>query len=305
MFFRLKTTTARNLFNFRCKGILSTPPVKLNPSAGFTVLSQLCHADMLMYLVAIKSFARQLNPAAILIVNDGSLTPEDQELLRNHLPGAQIHEASQFRLPHCPRGGAWERLIAISTFVHDSYIIQLDSDTLTFTPIQEVADSVRENRSFAIGTWDNQRPESMQERLDVARIHAIGPKPHVQLVAEANLDAIRGFESMRYIRGCAGFSGFARGSFNPEQLDQLSRQMGAALGERWNEWGSEQFMSNVIVANSQDPRVLPHPKYCDCTRYEEGKAAFVHFIGTCRFTKGRYSRAARQIIRELTPGDGR
>jgi hypothetical protein len=307
MFYRLKTTLARSLFNLQCRRVLHTPPLRLSPAAGFTVLSQIRHSDLLMYLLAIKSFARQLAPAAIHIIDDGTLTAADRALLARHLPGSLVHSTATLTLPHCPRGGTWERLIAISHLVQHSYVIQLDADTLTLDAIAEVAACIRDQRSFCIGTWDEQTAETMQERIEVARKHAVGPRPHVQLVAEAGMNALAGFESMRYIRGCSGFSGFARASFDPQRLDELSRQMGEKLGKRWAEWGTEQFMSNVIVANSPNPCVLPHPRYCDCSRYDRERTvrvpAFVHFIGTCRFHKGRYARAAGSLIQHLQAVD--
>lgn len=307
MFYRLKTTLARSLFNLQCRSVLRTPPLRLSPTAGFAVLSQIRHSDLLMYLLAIKSFARQLSPAAIHIIDDGTLSAADRGLLAHHLPGSQIHSTTTLTLPHCPRGGTWERLIAISQLVQHSYVIQLDADTLTLDALPEIATCIRDQRSFCIGTWDEQTAETMQERIEVARQHAIGPRPHVQLVAEAGMNALSGFDAMHYIRGCSGFSGFARASFDAQRLDELSRQMGEKLGTRWSEWGTEQFMSNVIVANSTNPCVLPHPRYCDCSRYDREGArpmpAFVHFIGTCRFHKGRYARAASRLIRHLQAVD--
>lgn len=299
MLFKLRKTLERRTFNVSSRGILKTPPVVCDQGARFSLLSQIRHDDVQMYLLAVKSFARQLAPKTVFIVDDGSLTAEDIEILDEHVPGHLRFSAPKISLAGCPRGGTWERLITISQLVSDSFIIQLDADTVTFEKLSEVAECVAANRSFSIGTWDNQRAESMQERLDVAKPLAKTSEAHIQIIAEAHLDVIPGFETMKYIRGCSGFSGFAKGSFNPERLSELSSHMGSTLGERWSEWGTEQFMSNVIVANSSEPVVLPHPKYCDCTRYNTNAPAFVHFIGTCRFAKGRYASAAIELIERL------
>jgi len=71
------------------------------------------------------------------------------------------------------------------------------------------------------------------------------------------------------------------------------------LGDRWKEWGSEQVMSNIVVANTPGSRVLPHPKYCDCSKIKNGETAFIHFIGSCRFTGGTYAKLAREAIDKL------
>ncbi len=56
------------------------------------------------------------------------------------------------------------------------------------------------------------------------------------------------------------------------------------------EWGSEQVMSNIVVANVPSAVVLPHPKYADCHKMEPGVTQFIHFIGSCRFDGGNYAR---------------
>lgn len=298
MFYSMKGRLGRALFAARCAGILRTPPVETDPGAPFALLSQIRHADLLMYLLAVKSFSHWLRPGAIFIVNDGSLTAADFETLEQHLPGHTMLSLEQFRSPACPQGGTWERLLAIADKVRERYVVQLDADTLAIGPLDEVRDCIRDGRAFTIGTWDDQRPETMRERWEVAVKLATRPDAHVQVVAEANLDRLEGFDRMRYIRGCSGFSGYPRGSFSRADLEGLSDQMHRALGRRWHEWGTEQFASNVIVANTADPVVLPHPKYCDCTQLR-GKPVFVHFIGTCRFSGSTYGRMGREVIEHL------
>lgn len=289
----------RLLFRLQCADILATPPVRLDPASPFALLSQLQHKDLLMYLLAVKSFCERLTPRAIYVVNDGSLAAADAATLREHIPGVAILVLEDFRSPRCPGGGTWERLLAISDKVAESYVIQLDADTVTLGALAEVEDCIRTQRAFTIATWDDQRPESTRDRRDVAaRLARQGPV-HVQVLAEAHLDHLQGFEEMRYIRGCSGFSGFPRGSFSRGDVESISSQMEGAIGRRWHEWGTEQFTSNLVVANTRDPLVLPHPKYCDCSRFA-GKSVFVHFIGTCRFSGNTYAGLARRTIRSLS-----
>jgi hypothetical protein len=127
--------------------------------------------------------------------------------------------------------------------------------------------------------------------------------PHVQLLAEANFDKLKQYQSLRYVRGCAGFSGFARGSVDMGFIEDISRQMRRALGEIWHKWGSEQVMSNIVVANDPNAVVLPHPKYCDCSKLKPGTATFVHFIGSCRFVGNVYSELAKRVITNLKMGN--
>ena len=71
--------------------------------------------------------------------------------------------------------------------------------------------------------------------------------------------------------------------------------------ERWAEWGSEQVMCNLIVANEGEPVLLPYDRYLNF--WNEPVAArprLVHFVGTYRFHRGVYSAAVRQAIAALS-----
>jgi hypothetical protein len=78
-----------------------------------------------------------------------------------------------------------------------------------------------------------------------------------------------------------------------EVADGFSRAASALLGaERWAEWGSEQVMSNLIVASEGEPVLLPYNRYLNFWNEPFGSgAALVHFVGTYRFHRGAYSAA--------------
>ena len=299
MLYKLRDRARRARFARECNGILHTAPVAVDAAADVVLLSQVQHKDILMFLLAVKSIARQIRPRAVCVLDDGSLSANDCAALREHIPGLTLLELAEFRSAVCPVGGCWERLLAISSLVRDNYVIQLDSDTLTVGHIDEVRRCVDEQKAFALGTWDRQGFESMRERADTAKKLNHGPAPHVQLVAEAHLDRLKDFESLRYVRGCAGFAGFAQQSFQREFVETISAQMGAAIGNKWHEWGSEQVMSNIVIANIPGAIVLPHPKYADCHKMKPGVTEFIHFIGSCRFDRGNYARLGAEVIATL------
>lgn len=301
MFYNLQNQLNRVIFNRSVHGILKTKPAKTSISNAFVLLTQLQHKDVLLAIIAFKSFITRIPVGAIYILNDGSLTAQDMDLLRQHFPNTQFLKMKDAYSAHCPKGGCWERLLSISNLVKDHYVIQMDSDTLTLDDIPEIAECIKSNQSFVIGTWDKQELESMPFRQDKASalIGKTEDHPHIQLSAEASFNQLDEFESLKYVRGCAGFSGFAKGSFDRTFVERISAQMTHALGDRWREWGSEQVMSNIVVANSPSVRVLPHPKYCDCTKIKQGETVFIHFIGSCRFTQGVYARLARRVIANL------
>jgi hypothetical protein len=70
------------------------------------------------------------------------------------------------------------------------------------------------------------------------------------------------------------------------------------LGSAWSRWGSEQVTSNYLVANSQNVRLLPYPKYGAPELGTQGME-FFHFIGYLRFINGDYRRHAESVIRAL------
>jgi hypothetical protein len=299
MFYQLKDRVRRYRFAGACKGVLQAPPAALDASSDLVVLSQVQHKDVLLLLLAVKSFARQVRPREICVMNDGSLSANDRAVLREHIPGVTLLELAEFRSAICPRGGTWERLLAIASLVRDHYVIQLDSDTLTIGLIEEVRHCIERQSAFALGTWNNQKIETMRERCETARKLAHQTDSHVQVVAEANLDKLDDFESLRYVRGCSGFAGFARQSFTRELVETISGQMQRAIGAKWSEWGSEQVMSNIVIANIPNAIVLPHPKYADCHKMQPGVTEFIHFIGSCRFDDGNYARLGAQVIARL------
>ena len=299
MFYQLKDRVRRRRFASACDGILRAPPVVLDTASRLAVLSQLQHKDVLMYLLAVKSFARHIPPHAVFVVDDGSLSAGDRAMLQEHVPGLNLLELAEFHSAVCPRGGTWERLLAIASLVRDHFVVQLDSDTLTIGPIDDVRTCVNEQKAFALGTWDRQGFESMRERVDTASKLNSGPSPHVQVVAEASFDKLRDFWSLRYVRGCSGFAGFARQSFTRGFVEDISAQMQTAIGRRWSEWGSEQVMSNIVLANIPGAIVLPHPKYADCHKMQAGVTEFIHFIGSCRFDDDTYGRLGAQVIAGL------
>ncbi len=296
MFYRHRNQFQRWLFNHQIKGLLDTPPLRPGDPAAPCVLSQLQHKDVLMYLAAVKSFALQLPPAEVHVVDDGSLTDEDRALLGRHIPGIRFHDIVACREPGLPQGGTWERLIAIARLSIDRYVIQLDSDTLTLSQIDEVASAAQEGLSFSIGTWDRQNVEPAIERAVTAQGRLENGKPHIQLLAESGFDRLHDAASLKYIRGCSGFSGFSPGDGKLELMHSLSSQLQALVGDRWQEWGSEQVMSNLVVANQPAVRVLPHPEYTDCEKMKPDTTRFVHFIGTCRFRGGRYASLVNHVF---------
>jgi len=284
----------KRLYNWTARGIHDTPAVICDPASPLVVLSQSYHADLTMYLVAAKSFAHFLRPRHFVVVDDG-LTDADRGLLRHHLGRVEFVRTADVDVGRCPRGGTWERLVTISRLCAEHYVVQLDSDTVTRAHPSEVLACAQANRSFTLGTVQGTQFVSV---VEASRFVEGAASDHVQILAERAMARLPGAEQRRYVRGCSGFAGFARGAFGFEQLQDYSDAMVALLGrDSWSRWGSEQVSSNYIVANTPDATILPTHRYVNWVP-SRGllDACMLHFIGDHRFEGTQYIRQSRRII---------
>jgi hypothetical protein len=251
-----------------------------------------------MYLIAIKTFAHFVPLRRVIVIAD-SLSEQEKRTVRGHVDAVELLDIETVDTEGMPRGGTWERLITIVKQSSTAYTIQLDADTITHARPAEVVDCVAGNRSFTLGTGMGRRVISVKE-ASKAVSHLSTPTAHVQIVAETALDKISG-PGGNYVRGNSAFAGFAKGAHDMHSLRNFSQRMSEILGkEKWNEWGSEQVASNYMIANSQNPYILPFERY---RYYKSGTRidsyAFIHFMGTYRFAGGAYRRLAREKIRSM------
>lgn len=296
MLFKTREKAKRLWFKIRAREILSTPPIKPTQS-GLKLLSMVSHRDLIMYLIAVKSVYSFLGTGQIVVVGDGTLTPEDIEILKRHLSPVEIRSANEIQCGKCPRGGTWERLLLIAEYVEQDYVIQIDSDTLALADIPEIVNCIKENRSFTLGTSMGRDVVRMK---DICEQMKAFDSDYVQVVAEKNFDKLRRYDHLKYVRGCSGFAGFARKSFSRSEVELFSEEMDRILGKLWSSWGSEQVTSNYFVANSPRSFVLPYPKYANFTpEIDPDQSSFLHFLGTYRFKGGVYLDKGRNVVKKL------
>ena len=275
--------------------ILHTPPATIG-NDEFVLLSMVHHKDVKNYLLAVKTFCSYIHPKKIIVIADKSLNAYDFDILKKHVNGVEIFPSEKFANPDIPKGGTWERLIAISEINTIDYVVQLDADTVTIGEIIEIKNNIKESCSFLIGTEDNQKFLPVYQAALWAK-EKEKEIDHIQITAEAVMDRFIKGKSAYYTRGCSGFSGFAKGVLSRELLVDLSRSMRDVLKERVNEWGTEQFASNYIISNTTKSSVLPHPKYCHPDKIN-ATTVFIHFIGYLRFKTSFYDKMAKKFIQE-------
>ncbi|MCS6853302.1 MAG: hypothetical protein NZ523_00905 [Elioraea sp.] len=299
---RLRRFSSWLRYNQLVRGVLETPPLRPKPSNLLIMTMLKVPHGLRMYLVAVKSFYRFVGHGTFLVLPDARLTLRQQNLIRRHLGDAVIFvPVNEVDTGPCQRGGCWERLLTGLDYARERYVIQLDMDTVTFAEIPEVVDAVARNRSFTMG--DGLPLQTMEE----AAAWMEHRKPaHPIDEAQALFARHPRRSTLRYIRGSAGFAGYAKGAATRAEVELFHQEMEALMGPRWRLWGSEQVASNMIVANSPDPLVLPYPDYATIVpTIDLSRVRLGHFIGTYRFRGQRLARASRPVIEALAgrPGD--
>jgi len=288
------------------RAVLDTPPVQPLDD-GVILYSMIGTRVLLPYLVAIKSLHQHLRRGRFVILDDGTLTAADRQILAHHLGDPEIHRIADIDVGPCPRGCVWERLLLLLDLRKDAYVIQVDSDTVTLGPVPEIAEAIAQGRDFTLKGEATASWLAVEDFVKTTPgLDPHSPATHVQGAAEEILPEIdAGLPApAHYVRGCAGFAGFAPGGLGREAAERFSRDAETILGrESWKRWGSEQVMSNVIVANEGEPLLLPYERYLNFWNEDlPADTAFAHFIGTYRFHRGAYADATRRAIAALKRG---
>ncbi len=302
MFFRARRAINRAWFDFNCRSLPKTAALPAS-DCPLTVVTMLPHGEVSMYLLALKSFVSRLGRSPkVVVLNDGSLDAGDLATLGSQIVSLTVVPITSVSTGSCPKGSCWERLMLISDLSRDSFVVQLDSDTLTPGPIPEVLACIDSNRSFTL-LGDRSYPQVEGMREACARLKA-STSGQVQAVCERSFDELPEASDLKYLRGNAGFVGFARGSLDRERIAWFSDLMRRLAGPQWEEWGSEQLTSNLLIANAEDPLPLPSPRFVSYWAHPEiryGESSFLHFIGPYRYANGLYVRTAKRILAGLRP----
>jgi hypothetical protein len=266
-----------------------------------------------MYLLAIKSFLYNFTVGSVYVLNDGSLTDADIELLKHHVPGIIVHHIKEVDTTGFPVGNVWERLLYYVDLSQDAYVIQLDSDTISMKSMLDLHQFIRDERGFIIGNgpaWE--KPIDVHYMANLINNWMSGFKfEHVQVAAEKVLHELPFFEhSKGYLRGCAGFTGLPKGQISREILKDFSQQVISKIGEKkWGEWGSEQVACSVMISRTKGPIILPwllYQNYGFPSLYKENlvTAALLHFIGTNRFRDQTYKNLCLDFVKEYNSNLG-
>ncbi|MGQ3178175.1 MAG: hypothetical protein ACT6SC_11330, partial [Blastomonas fulva] len=121
---------------------------------------------------------------------------------------------------------------------------------------------------------------------------------HIQSRMERALARIGDAQTLRYIRGCAGFAGFSKGGDGRALARRFAGEMTGLLGaEAMREWGSEQVTSSFVVANDPDPVLLPYRHYGNYWAEPwDADCRFMHFVGAHRHDGSAYRDATAAAL---------
>ena len=288
------------LFDQTVKKVLSTRAIKYRQDKSVTIVSMVSHNTVAMYLVAIKSFMENFGYGTIEAINDGSLTEQDLVILREHIPSINITDANNVDTHGCPSYISWKRLFRIQKLAESSYVIQLDSDTVSLGPLVDVHDRASQNQGFLIGS------DRWGKAVEVGLLRDIVSQwnnIHVQPLAEINFHKMHFFaDGTKYLRACAGFAGYPKNFATIEGIQALSNEIESYIGKTWHGWGSEQTATMCLISKTLDASILPWPNYQNFKFPESNEyissMSFIHFIGSNRFDHNVYRKLSQQKIKK-------
>lgn len=278
--------------------VLCTPPLQRGDEP-FTTLTMVGKRDLAAYLIAIKTFAHFAQPKRVITLCDPSITDNDKKLLAAHIPHGEFRSMEEYRDKRIPVGGCWERLNALCDAARESYVVQLDSDTVTTGPVPEVLSAVRTSRGFMMGCQPNQAFVGLNTFAEMTSAYEQSLSGmHIHHLMEYHISRVGYPSDQRYATGWASFSGMPRSHDLQEKLFEFAGRLRKAVGQRICEWGSEMVASCFLIANSHDATILPFPKYCTPLNGETG-ANLWHFVGSIRFRDFRYARASHLALAQV------
>ena len=288
-------------FDATAKKVLSTPRIR-SKQDGLVILSMVSHQDVLMYLLAMKSLSYYLQRGRFEVINDGSLTDKDTEMITDHISGVKFTDFSKINNTKCPKKGVWERLLYAAQLSEKEQVLVVDSDILTSGPVPELIGSIEQNHSCIIGVKSGKGIEPMrvvweEERERHGNIDM--SKSIIQTYFDAHLNLIPEIDSLKYLKATNGFNGFARGVISRDLVEEWSMRMEAVFHERWHEWGTEQITACLLVSNFGKTDVLTEPGYGLYYAFpsvDYDKFSIIHFIGSHRFKEDYYRNKVLKFI---------
>ena len=164
---RWRGSPGRLYRNFR--PVNSTRPLRCNPAAETEIHTLTCHKHVFMYITAIKSLLRFVSDVAVVVHDDGSLTPTDIATIEKHIEGIRVirrGDADQVMaslLASCPKTAEYRSKVVNSLELTDhallankEKLIITNSDTLFLQRPEEVIQWIAADRESVLCVYEKE-----------------------------------------------------------------------------------------------------------------------------------------------------
>jgi len=238
---------------------LQTPPMPVRPESDIELHMLLCHRDVAMSLQALKSLLRFAPDVfALVIHDDGSLTPEDLGTLAHHFPGVCVigaaaaaarvdAELARLGLERCRelrRGFVLApKVFDVALYSAGKMVLLLDSDVIFLEPPTELLD--------ALASTDPRSP--IRFNVDVR---------HAYCWTDDQIRGVTGFAPAPSLN-----SGLVAMRYDPASLPAVWRMMEQCLAlpvPPEHRWLTEQTL--IGIAAARHGAVPLAPEYDVCAR---------------------------------------
>ncbi len=226
-----------------------SPPIRTGGD-DFEVHTLVCHRHVLFYLFALRAFLQfSGSRPSVVIYDDGSLTREDLQVLRDVVPAARVLPvdceevpAALSNRPAC-RALFEQHLLGrrlLSSWFHgrSERLLFLDSDVLFFAPPTELMEWLRSAGSSPHSLYNRDSSSKGSVALDEGRVRSFGSRP---------------LESFN-----AGLLATRRDIFDLDLIEAVAAEL-CARRNCEQQWLYEQTVLAVLVGR-HDARPLP-PTY--------------------------------------------
>ncbi|MDO8938530.1 MAG: hypothetical protein Q7U98_05180 [Methylicorpusculum sp.] len=282
--FQSKTNFLNEHSNFIFRHILKTNPVACNPASDVNYLTLVCHRDVNICILAIKSFLRFYNSIRITLQDDGSLTTQDIAKFKHHIPGIDIllRQDADKRINSQLNNELFEmrkkdvsflKLIDVNLLFEGRRIVA-DSDILFLKQPTEVIDWIETKHSKPFYHQVSNANKAFEAQL---------PLLNSQLGT-----------ALKEIDYCSGFIGFNES----QPLDHIIH-ITQVLNKISQVWGLEQ---NIYAFLLKERSTLLNPlKYLAIKDSTDPKslenACMLHYVGKLKHTN--YLTDAKTVINSL------
>ncbi|MDN5354489.1 MAG: hypothetical protein PWQ09_1245 [Candidatus Cloacimonadota bacterium] len=272
-------------FFFRC--IHKTPPIACEKSAKVSIHSLVCHMDLEMYLLAVKSFLRFYPKVQIIAHSDSSLSADDITKLRKHIPNIDVidetnklwqHSLNRVKNDFVAKGHSNLLLIKLFLpfFCKSERLIILDTDIIFINRPDEVISWIENNSQHLTPLYNKDKYDTLRDaKTSLMKEFNISELP-------PNLNS--GFICMQNDVTKMEFERLLKISINytDSNIDK----------------GDQTIFHILLAKRNAQPLSKDHYNIFDGYKIPK-QAKMIHFPTHVRFKKGYYLKLARKLCHQF------